>query len=217
MDTKQFRGIIFDLDGTLLDTLTDLKNSLNAALHLHGQPERTTEEVRRFVGNGIAKLVERAVENGRTHPEYDAVLQDIRRIYAEKNRETTAPYNGIPELLEYLSAKGYLLAVVSNKPDAQVKSLCKAFFGTYIHTAIGQKEGVPLKPAPYPVYAAAESLGLPLSQCVYVGDSEVDVQTARNAGLPCISVLWGFRDKEVLLSNGAGAFAHTPAEMMQMF
>lgn len=217
MDSTLFRGIIFDLDGTLLDTLTDLKNSLNAALRLHGLPERTTEEVRRFVGNGIAVLVERAVENGRSNPEYEAVLTDIRRIYAEKSRETTAPYAGIPELLEALSAKGYLLAVVSNKPDAQVKSLCKAFFGGCIHTAIGQKEGVPLKPAPDPVYAAAEALGLPLSACVYVGDSEVDVQTARNAAVPCISVLWGFRDKDILLANGASTFAHTPAEMMQMF
>ena len=217
MNSTKSQGIIFDLDGTLLNTLTDLKNSLNAALRIHGLPERTTEEVRRFVGNGIAKLVARAIENGSSNPDYQAVLNDMRRIYAEKSNETTAPYPGIPEMLEALSAKGCLLAVVSNKPDAQVRSLCRIFFGDCIQTAIGQREGIPLKPAPDSVFAAADALGLPLSACTYVGDSEVDVQTARNAGVPCVSVLWGFRDMETLLSNGAVTFAHTPAEMMQMF
>lgn len=217
METNNIKAIIFDLDGTLLDTLTDLKNSLNEALRNHGLPERTTDEVRRFVGNGIAKLVERAIPSGMQHPSYDAVLTDIRRIYAQRCRENTAPYAGITEMLNELSRKGYALAVVSNKPDAQVKALCKSFFGDCIHTAIGQQEGVRMKPAPDSLFAAMQQLDADTDNTVYVGDSEVDVQTAQNAGVPCISVLWGFRDKELLLTNGARNFAHSPAEMMQMF
>ena len=217
MDTNNIKAIIFDLDGTLLDTLTDLKNSLNEALRNHDLPERTTDEVRRFVGNGIAKLVERAIPSGTQHPFYDAVLTDIRRIYAQRCRENTAPYTGITEMLNELSRKGYALAVVSNKPDAQVKALCKSFFGDCIQTAIGQQEGVRMKPAPDSLFAAMQQLDADTDNTVYVGDSEVDVQTAQNAGVPCISVLWGFRDKELLLTNGARNFAHSPAEMMQMF
>lgn len=217
MDTNNIKAIIFDLDGTLLDTLTDLKNSLNEALRNHGLPERTTDEVRRFVGNGIAKLVERAIPSGTQHPSYDAILTDIRRIYAQRCRENTAPYTGITEMLNDLSRKGYALAVVSNKPDAQVKALCKSFFGDCIQTAIGQQEGVRMKPAPDSLFAAMQQLDADTDNTVYVGDSEVDVQTAQNAGVPCISVLWGFRDKELLLTNGARNFAHSPAEMMQMF
>ncbi len=214
MDKK---AVIFDLDGTLLNTLTDLKNSLNEALRLHGLPQRTTDEVRRFVGNGIATLVQRAVPDGRENPQYDAVLQDIRAIYAKHSLDTTAPYDGIPDMLQALHQKGYLLAVVSNKPDAQVKSLCKTFFGDCIAAAVGQQEGVPLKPAPDPLYAAMRLLGTSKEQSVYVGDSDVDILTARNAGLPCISVLWGFRDQALLETNGAQYFAHAPAEMAQMF
>ena len=211
------KAVIFDLDGTLLDTLTDLKNSLNEALSLHGLPQRTTDEVRRFVGNGIATLVQRAVPDGRENPKYDAVLQDIRKIYARRSLDTTAPYAGIPEMLNTLREKGYLLAVVSNKPDAQVKSLCRNFFGDCITAAVGQQEGVLLKPAPDPLYAAMRILGSTKEETVYAGDSDVDIQTARNAGLPCISVLWGFRDQALLEACGAQVFAHAPAEMAQMF
>ena len=211
------KAVIFDLDGTLLDTLTDLKNSLNEALTANGLPPRTTDEVRRFVGNGIATLVQRAVPDGKANPAYDNVLRDIRQIYARRSRETTAPYAGIPEMLQTLHQKGYLLAIVSNKPDAQVKSLCDAFFGGCISAAVGQREGVPLKPAPDPLYEAMRELGVEADDTVYAGDSDVDVQTARNAGIPCISVLWGFRDRELLEACGAVCFAHSPAEMMQMF
>ena len=217
MDFKEKKGIIFDLDGTLLNTLTDLKNNLNDALEKNGLPQRTTEEVRRFVGNGIATLVQRAVPDGRENPKFDAVLRDIRQIYAKRCRDTTAPYDGIPELLQTLQEKGYRLAVVSNKPDAQVKKLCGDFFGGCISAAIGQQEGVPLKPAADPLIAAMRMLGTDRNDTVYVGDSDVDVLTAQNAGIPCISVLWGFRDHDFLLANGARYFAHTPAEMVQMF
>ena len=215
----QFTGVkavIFDLDGTLLDTLTDLKNSINAALVLHGLPERTTEEVRRFVGNGLAKLAERAV-GSREHPEYDGVLADTRRIYAQKCRETTKPYDGITELLTSLHTQGIRLAVVSNKPDAQVKKLCADFFPGLIHTAIGQREGVLLKPAPDPLLEAMKELGCTPAECIYAGDSDVDILTARNAGIPCISVLWGFRDRDLLEQAGGTYFAASPAEMMHCF
>lgn len=217
MDFSAKKAIIFDLDGTLLDTLTDLRNSVNAALVQHGFPARTTDEVRRFVGNGIATLAARAIPNGTDNPAYDAVLADTRAFYAQKAREHTKPYDGIPELLAELHKNGYLLAVVSNKPDAQVKKLCAEFFGAYISVAIGQKEGVPLKPAPDPVLAALCALGCTASDAIYVGDSDVDVLTARHAEIPCISVLWGFRDRNVLEQAGATYFAHTPAEMGQFF
>ena len=217
MDFKDKTGIIFDLDGTLLDTLTDLKNSLNDALARNGLPQRTTDEVRRFVGNGIATLVRRAVPDGTEDRKYDAVLRDIRQIYAVRCRDTTAPYAGIAELLHDLKQKGYRLAVVSNKPDAQVKKLCADYFGDCFSAAIGQREGVPLKPAADPLLAAMDTLGTDRDSTVYVGDSDVDILTAQNAGIPCISVLWGFRDEDFLIANGAQYFAHTPAEMVQMF
>lgn len=215
----QFTGVkavIFDLDGTLLDTLTDLKNSINAALLLHGLPERTTDEVRRFVGNGLAKLASRAVGSS-AHPEYEGVLADTRRIYAQKCLETTKPYAGISEMLQTLHEKGYLLAVVSNKPDAQVKKLCADFFPGFIHTAIGQREGVLLKPAPDSLLEAIKELGCTAEECIYAGDSDVDILTARNAGIPCISVLWGFRDRSQLEEAGGTYFASSPAEMARSF
>ncbi|MBP0967785.1 MAG: HAD family hydrolase [Oscillospiraceae bacterium] len=214
---QDIKGIIFDLDGTLLNTLTDLANSLNEALTKNGLPQRTTDEVRRFVGNGIATLVQRAVPDGRDNLKYADVLRDIRQIYAKRCRDTTAPYEGIPEMLHTLHENGYLLAVVSNKPDAQVKKLCRDFFGDIITAAVGQQEGVPLKPAADPLLAAMCMLGTDRDSTVYVGDSDVDVLTAANAGIPCISVLWGFRDYDVLAEAGARYFAHTPAEMMLMF
>lgn len=217
MDFSAKKALIFDLDGTLLDTLTDLRNSVNAALALHEMPTHTTEEIRQFVGNGIATLAARAVPDGRENPQYDAVLADIRRLYAEKSRENTKPYDGIPALLTALCDKGYALAVVSNKPDAQVKALCKAFFGESIQCAVGNREGFALKPAPDSVLAVMQELGCAPEDAVYIGDSDVDVLTAGNAGISCISVLWGFRDKAVLEEAGASVFAHSPAEMGQFF
>lgn len=217
MEWKEKKGIIFDLDGTLLNTLTDLKNSLNDALEKNALLQRSTDEVRRFVGNGLATLVQRAIPDGRSNPKFEAVLSDIRRIYAIRCRDTTAPYDGVPEMLQTLYEQGRRLAVVSNKPDAQVKRLCSDFFGCCISAAIGQQEGVPLKPAADSLLAAMQILGTNRDDTVYVGDSDVDVLTAGNAGIPCISVLWGFRDYDFLLAGGAQYFAHTPAEMVQMF
>lgn len=217
MDFSAKKAVIFDLDGTLLDTLADLRNSVNAALEAFGYPARTTDEVRRFVGNGIAKLVERALPDGNKNPDYEAVTDATRAYYAKKCRENTKPYDGIPEMLDTLREKGYQLAVVSNKPDQQVKKLCADFFSGKIDTAIGQKEGVLLKPAPDSLFAALEALHCKPEEAVYVGDSDVDVQTAQNAGIPCISVLWGFRDRDFLEANGAQHFAETPAETHAFF
>lgn len=217
MDFSAKKAIIFDLDGTLLDTLADLRNSLNEALVLNGLPARTTDEVRRFVGNGIATLAARAVPDDTDNLKYDAVLADTRRLYAQKCREHTKPYDGISELLTALHEKGYLLAVVSNKPNQQVKKLCAEFFGTQIRVAIGHREGAMLKPAPDSLLTAVQELGCTVGDAVYAGDSDVDILTAQNAGIPCISVLWGFRDRDVLDQAGGTYFAHTPAEIGQFF
>ena len=214
---KQTKAVIFDLDGTLLNTLTDLANSVNLALTQNGYPARTLAEVRQFVGNGIAKLVERALPEGTANPDYDRVLADTRALYAAKCRENTAPYSGIPELLSALQEKGIQLAVVSNKPDAQVKTLCKEYFGDRIAVAIGQQEGVRLKPAPDSLLHTMELLRCGKDETVYVGDSDVDIQTAANAGIPCISVLWGFRDYELLKESGGTVFVKSPAEMTALF
>lgn len=216
MDFTNKKAIIFDLDGTLLDTLIDLRDSVNAALSQNGFPERTTAEVRQFVGNGLGKLVERAIPDGKANPLCEQVLADTRKIYAQKSNDSTKPYDGIPSLLHALLDKGYQLAVVSNKPDAQVKSLCKIYFPE-IPVAVGQREGFRLKPAPDSVQETIRLLACVPEDVVYVGDSEVDIQTARNAGIPCISVLWGFRSKQQLIEAGADCFAETPAEMLHLF
>ncbi|MBR4201849.1 MAG: HAD family hydrolase [Oscillospiraceae bacterium] len=211
------KAVIFDLDGTLLDTLDDLKNSLNAALTDIGFPERTRSEVRRFVGNGLAKLAERAVPDGTAPEQCAKVLALTRRYYAEKCRECTKPYEGIGKLLTDLHGKGLLLGVLSNKPDAQVKTLCRDFFGDLIRLPAGQREGIPLKPAPDALLSAITALGCTPEETVYAGDSDVDILTAKNAGIPCISVLWGFRDRDFLLKSGAKILVSSPEEMAQLF
>lgn len=216
MNIKQNKAIIFDLDGTLLDTLQDLRDSLNAVLAQNNLPERTTEEVRQFVGNGLGNLIARAIPDGKQNPLYQTVLDEMRQHYAENSNRTTAPYDGIPELINALLARGYLLAVVSNKPDEQVKSLCQLYFPS-IPIAVGQREDVRLKPAPDSVLEAIRQLECTTADAVYVGDSEVDIQTAQNAHIPCISVLWGFRDAPQLLAAGAAHFVKSPAEMLGLF
>ena len=209
------KAIIFDLDGTLLDTLTDLMNAVNAALLQYGLPARSREEIRRFLGNGFAKLTERAI-GCKDHPLYPQILRQGRANYAACCRENTAPYPGIPEMLRAFDAAGIRMGVVSNKPDAQVKVLCADFF-PQLHAAIGQREGVPLKPAPEPLLAAMDALHCTAAETVYAGDSDVDILTAQNAGIPCISVLWGFRDRAVLEAAGGTVFAQSPVEMLQRF
>ena len=183
-------GILFDLDGTLLDTLEDLKDGVNYALRALGYPERTLEEVRRFVGNGAKRLMELAVPEG---ADGEAAFAVFKPYYDAHCQIKTRPYDGIPEALETLKGK-YPVAIVSNKPESAVKALCADYFpGIY---ALGETAGCPRKPAPDMVFKAMKAIGV--ERCIYVGDSEVDVLTARNANVPCLSVLWGFRGRAEL-------------------
>ena len=213
---NSFSTYIFDLDGTLLDTLGDLAASVNYALRTHGMPEHSVDDVRRFVGNGVRKLMERAVPDGADNPRFDAAFTTFRQHYMAHSLDTTRPYEGIPEALEALKARGCHLAVVSNKMMAATQELCRHFFPDTIEVAIGEDEaaGIRRKPAPDTVFAALKALGVGKENAVYVGDSDVDIQTACNAGLPCISVLWGFRDRDFLLQNGAETFISTPSELL---
>ena len=207
------KGVLFDLDGTLLDTLEDLYQSVNAALAACGFPERTRMEVRSFVGNGVRNLMVRSVPDGEENPKFEECFQKFREHYAAHLNDHTAPYAGIMELLAELKEKGIPTAVVSNKSDAAVKELCRETFGDLVPLAIGESERVKKKPAPDTVIEAAAEIGVPLKDCVYVGDSEVDLATAENAGIPCISVSWGFRDKELLESLGAKTLLDTVPEL----
>lgn len=195
--------VIFDLDGTLLNTLEDLTDSVNYALRLQGFPERTSEEVKNFVGNGVAKLIERAIPNGRENVLYEDTLRTFQEHYALHCNDKTRPYDGILALLDELLAKGFKLAIVSNKFDAAVKELSHFHFGERILTAIGESKKIRKKPAPDTVYQALEELSVTADRAVYVGDSDVDLATARNVPMPCISVTWGFRTSEQLLEAGA--------------
>ena len=207
---------IFDLDGTLLDTLTDLAASCNYALRTHGMPEHSIDDVRRFVGNGVRKLMERAIPDGDANPDFEATFATFREHYMVHSLDTTKPYPGIMDALAELKARGCRLAVVSNKMMAATVELCKYFFPETIEVAIGENEaeGIRKKPAPDTVFAALKQLGVSGDNAVYVGDSDVDLATARNSGLPCISVLWGFRDREFLLDHGAATFITSPKELL---
>ena len=198
-------AILFDLDGTLLDTLEDLKDAVNYTLRSKGYPERTLEEVRCFVGNGARNLMELAVPAG---ADVEEALSDFRIYYNAHCQVKTRPYAGIEAVLDILK-KEHPVAIVSNKPDSAVKTLCADYFpGTY---ALGEAADCPRKPAPDMVYKAMKELGV--QQCIYVGDSEVDVLTAKNAGVPCISVLWGFRNREELVQAGADCFCEKTEEI----
>lgn len=204
---------IFDLDGTLLDSLTDLAISCNYALRINNMPERTIDEVRCFVGNGVKKLMERAIPNGLQNPAFEKTYADFRQHYLVHNLDNTKPYPGIIPLLKRLHNEGKNIAVVSNKFYAATQDLVKHFFDEYITVAIGERENIRKKPAPDTVFEALRQLSASLSGAVYIGDSDVDVMTARNCNIPCISVLWGFRTKEFLIKNGATTFVTAPDEI----
>ena len=208
--------LIFDLDGTLLNTLEDLKNSTNNALSKYGYDMRTLEEVRNFVGNGVKKLIERAIPDGTDNPDFENCLAYFKSDYKLNMYNHTAPYDGILEILKTAKARGFKVAVVSNKFDAAVKELCEKYFCGYIDIAIGESENVRKKPAPDSVFAAMDNLGVKKADCVYIGDSEVDILTAKNASLPCISVTWGFRDKNFLISAGGSIFVDKPEEIFSV-
>ena len=207
---------IFDLDGTLLDTLGDLAASVNYALRTHGMPEHSIDDVRCFVGNGVRKLMQRAIPDGESNPDFEAAFATFRQHYMAHSLDTTRPYDGIPETLAALKVRGCHLAVVSNKMMAATQELCRHFFPDTIEVAIGEHEaeGIRRKPAPDTVFAALRQLGVGKEGSVYVGDSDVDIQTAANAGIPCISVLWGFRDRDFLIQHGAKTFISAPSELL---
>ncbi len=207
---KKYDLAIFDLDGTILYTLEDLKNSLNHALSSHGFPERTLEEVRRFVGNGVRKLVERGAPAGTDPAELDMLYETFHEHYRQHDLDNTRPYEGVPELMERLKADGLRLAVVSNKVDYGVKDLCKRFYPGVFDAALGERPGVAKKPAPDLVNAVLAELGISREKAVYIGDSEVDLQTAQNAGMDEVIVSWGFRTVEELMAKGATRIVASP-------
>ena len=213
---NRYDTVIFDLDGTLLNTLEDLADAVNFALGAMGWPARSLEEVRQFVGNGVGNLMARAVPAGTAEEDEAKCLSLFRDHYAAHMMDKTAPYPGIIKLLKALREKGYKLAVVSNKFDAAVRGLVEDYFPGLFHTAAGESPAAPKKPDPAMVFQALRALGKNGARAVYVGDSDVDLATARNAGLPCISVTWGFRDAGFLRAHGAAALADTPDELLEL-
>lgn len=209
----KYEAILFDLDGTLLNTLEDLKDSCNAALEACGYAPRTLDEVRRFVGNGVGLLIRRALPEGTGEEEYSRCLALFKAHYQNNLDNKTRPYPGIEQALDALLARGYRIGVVSNKFDAAVKALCAHHFPR-IQVAVGEREGVRKKPAPDSALAAAQALGVRPASTLYVGDSEVDIQTARNAGMDCLSVDWGFRPEAVLREAGATRIIHSPGALL---
>ena len=214
MKTQKFKTFIFDLDGTLLNTLNDLAASTNHALLTNGMAERSIDEVRQFVGNGVRLLIERAVEPGTDKATIDRVFADFKTHYMHHSLDTTRPYDGIMDMLHELRHRGIRIAVVSNKLYAATRELCHHFFADTVEVAIGEKEGIRRKPSPDTVIEAMLELGVDKADAVYVGDSDVDIATAKNCGIPCISVLWGFRDKNFLIEHGAQTFVSHPSELL---
>jgi phosphoglycolate phosphatase len=215
MKTGKINTVIFDLDGTLLDTLDDLADAVNYSLSQFQMPLKTREHVKSYVGNGIRQLMIRAVPNGEENPEFERAFDTFKEYYGDHCNVKTKAYSGINEMLRELSRQGVKLAIVSNKVDSAVKELKDRYFGD-VDVAIGDREGLPRKPAPDSVLMALNELGSTIENAVYVGDSDVDIKTAGNAGLPCISVLWGFRDRKFLEENGADIFAETPLDILHI-
>lgn len=216
---KKYSVVLFDLDGTLLDTLDDLATAVNVTLERHGFPQRTKAEVRDFIGNGIAKLMERAVGAENLHRvDMAQVVQDFRTYYFEHCEEMTAPYDGVMDVLSALRARGVRIGVVSNKADFAVQKLCRTYFGDLVEAAVGENEaeGRKKKPAPDTVWDAMRELGATASDVVYVGDSEVDILTAKNAGIDCVSVTWGMKDKEFLQENGATVLVESVENLLDV-
>ena len=210
--------VVFDLDGTLLDTLDDLMNSVNYALESNGYPARTRDEVRRFVGNGILLLMQRALPSGQENPDFEKVFAGFKEHYGIHCNDLTKPYEGIMELLELLKEKGVKMAIVSNKADFAVKELSEIYFKGIIPVAIGEKEseGIRKKPAPDTVMEALRQLGSTTENAVYVGDSEVDLATAENCGMDYILCEWGFRERKKLEELGGKVFVKKPSEIADL-
>ena len=208
----KYKYVIWDLDGTLLNTIEDLHASVNYALERRGQPTKTLKETTRNVGNGIRLLISRSLEGGEENPLIEEVFSAFKAHYAENCLNLTRPYDKIPEILQTLKASDVKMAVVSNKIDFAVKDLRDRFF-PWLDVAMGEQSGIARKPDPAMVYLAMEELGATSAETVFIGDSEVDVVTAQNAGLDCIAVLWGFREREELEAVGGKTFAENADEL----
>ena len=213
MKKAKYSVAIFDMDGTILDTLQDLTDSINFALKENRFMPRKLEEVRTFVGNGLEKLVERAVPEHTPFQNIQRVLESFNGYYTEHCAVKTKPYDGIVELLKNIKNCGYKVAVVSNKPDYGVKSLCSQYFDGIFDSAAGIKAGTNPKPSPDTVNGILKLLECSKKSAVYIGDSEVDIMTAKNAGIKCISVDWGFKSKEFLIANGAEEIVESCEEL----
>lgn len=215
MNMKTIKAVLFDLDGTLLDTIEDLADSLNHILEQYDLPVHTVAEVQQFVGNGIPKLLERAVLPDTPKEQIGEMYRQFLAYYQTHCRVKTKPYAGIPELVDALKHRGFQLGVISNKADPATQELISHFFGDRFDFVLGATESRKLKPDPAMLDAAVNALSLAPGEAVYVGDSQVDIRTARNAGMHCISVTWGFRSRETLLENGASLLADTPEELLR--
>ena len=212
----QYKAVIFDMDGTILDTLDDLADSVNHSLDKYGFPKREREEIRTFLGNGMIQLIHLSVPEGTLPEKEAAVLEEHKKYYPLHSADKTKAYDGIPELLNALKQKGIKTAVVSNKSDPNVKALVKRYFNGLFDVSVGAREGVPRKPAADLVDIALNELGVEKKEAVYIGDSDVDLATAFNSDLEMITVLWGFRDRDVLEKAGAKAFVKTAKELEEM-
>lgn len=213
---KLYDTVIFDLDGTLLNTLDDLADSVNYALEKEGMPLRSREEVRCFVGNGVRRLMELAVPGGEYNPQFEEIFLVFKEHYAKHCNDQSGPYPHIMEMLKKLRERGYKLAIVSNKYYDAVQQLKELYFADYITAAMGEMEGIRKKPAPDMVEKALLDLGSSRSCSVYVGDSEVDIATAQNAGMDVIAVTWGFRTKEEQKRAGGSVFADDPLDILDL-
>lgn len=209
-------AVIFDLDGTLLNTLGDLRAATNHALEVRGLPPHSMEEIRQFIGNGIRLLICRAMPEGTPEAEIDAALDDFKAYYAAHIHDRTVPYDGIPQLLTALRKRGIKVAVLSNKIDSASQQLIEYFFPGKTDVVFGEHVGVPRKPDPTSCRMVMQQLGVQPEQVLYVGDSGTDMQTAKNAGLYAVGVTWGFRSKEVLLKYGADVLVHWPEQILQI-
>ena len=210
---KKYKGIIFDLDGTLLNSLEDLMDAVNHTMKAFHLKEKNLAEVRQYVGNGVKRLIELCVPEGEKNSQFDAILDEFKTFYNLNCDHKTKPYDGLIDLLQKLKAEGYQLGIVSNKIDPAVKALNAQYFSQWVEFALGERSGLNRKPSPDMVKACIKEMGLLEHEVVYIGDSEVDIETAKNSGIDCICVNWGFRDEALLIENGAGTIV-SDAEML---
>ena len=213
---QEITTIVFDMDGTVLNTLEDLTVSMNYVLDRFNMPGHRLEEYRLFFGNGVKEALRLSLPEGASADIIDEMMVVFKEHYDAHCMDRTRPYDGIVDVMRQLKEKGYRLAIVSNKIDSAVKELNDRFFADYVDTALGEKTGINRKPAPDMVYAALKEMGSTKEESIYIGDSEVDLMTARNSELPCISVLWGFRDKKYLIEQGADCFADRPEDIIRI-